>query len=373
MKIIHYDADGAIKTSIATIPVHDHTGASAGGQFTDAALSAAVGAAKGGTGQTSYTKGDVLAASAATTLNKLAVGTNGQVLTADSAQSTGIKWASVTAALRGLCDGRLTLTTAVPVTTADVTAATTVYFTPYKGSQIALYDGSANWTVYAFTEVSVAVPSNTNTPFDIFAYDSSGLTLEAVAWTNDTTRATALTKQDGIYVKTGATNKRYLGTGRTTGSSGQTESSALKRFLWNYYHRVERPLVVRESTDTWSYTTAATWRSVNNSTANRVEFVIGVAEDPVRLRHYGYPTVVTSPAVASVGIGLDSTSANSAQIIGATRALSPLTAEYSGTPAAGGHYLQLLEANSTTSTVTFAGDNGAPDFVQTGGIGSIAA
>ena len=48
----------------------------------------------GGTGQSSFTKGDLLVASAATTLNKLPISTNGFVLTADSVESTGLKWAA---------------------------------------------------------------------------------------------------------------------------------------------------------------------------------------------------------------------------------------------------------------------------------------
>ena len=43
-------------------------------------------------------KGDLLAATAADTLARLAVGSNGQVLTADSTKATGIKWATAAAA-----------------------------------------------------------------------------------------------------------------------------------------------------------------------------------------------------------------------------------------------------------------------------------
>ncbi len=50
---------------------------------------------RGGTGITSYTKGDLLVATGATTLAKLPVGTDGQALLAASATSTGVEWTTL--------------------------------------------------------------------------------------------------------------------------------------------------------------------------------------------------------------------------------------------------------------------------------------
>src|SRR5688572_4720973 len=140
-----------------------------------------------------------------------------------------------------LCCGRMTLTTGLPVTTADVTGASTVYFTPFRGNLIAVHDGD-HWQVLSFAELSLALGSDAaNTNYDLFAYYSSGaVALERVAWTNATTRATALTTLDGVPVKSSDTTRRYLGTYRTTATVGQTEDSVGKRFVWNYYHRVRR-------------------------------------------------------------------------------------------------------------------------------------
>lgn len=47
---------------------------------------------KGGTGQTAYTKGDILVATSASVIAKLAVGLDGQAVVADSSVAAGLKW-----------------------------------------------------------------------------------------------------------------------------------------------------------------------------------------------------------------------------------------------------------------------------------------
>lgn len=55
-------------------------------------ITGVLGVTNGGTSFASYTKGDIIAASASTTLVKLAVGTNGNCLKADSTQTSGLIW-----------------------------------------------------------------------------------------------------------------------------------------------------------------------------------------------------------------------------------------------------------------------------------------
>lgn len=275
---------------------------------------------------------------------------------------------SVTAVQPG---GRLTLTTATPVTTGDVTGAETLYYTPYKGNKIALYDGSSAWKVYSFAELSIDVPDATNC-YDVFAYDNAGaVALELTAWTNETTRATALTFQNGVYVKTGATTRRYLGTFySTTAGNGQIEDSFAKRNLWNYYNRVERGMRVTEATDTWNYT-IGTYRQANGSTANQLEFVIGVSEDAVEARVATVVQNTNTGVLVNVAIGLDSTTASSATEIlpidiSAANLRLFVAAGYTGLPGVGRHTLVWLEISGATGTTSWYGDGGAPTRIQGG-------
>jgi len=65
-------------------------------------------------------KGDLIGGTGADTFARLAVGTNGQVLTADSAQATGLKWAAP-------AGGGKVLQVVTATTTTSVTNSTTTY------------------------------------------------------------------------------------------------------------------------------------------------------------------------------------------------------------------------------------------------------
>lgn len=274
--------------------------------------------------------------------------------------------------LPSTCEARLTLETGVAISTTDQTAKTTVYLTPYRGNVIALYDGASAWEGHALTEISLSLSGFTaDTNYDIFVYDNAGtLTLEAVAWTNATTRATALSTQNGVWVKSSATTRRYVGTIRTTASTGQCEDSVAKRFVWNAQHRVHRKLKITDTTNSWTYN-SATWRSWNNSSANRVGIVVGLNEEIVQL-DFRAIAQNSSNAVFSIGIGLDSTSSNSADVFPANSTVqgSSFSAAFIGYVGVGYHYLQLLESGNALGTTTFYGDGGS-SVIQSGAFGSV--
>jgi len=262
------------------------------------------------------------------------------------------------------CQGRLTITTGVPVTTANVTAATTLFFTPYFGSTLALYDGT-RWNLYSFTQLSIAVPATTATLYDVFVYDNAGtLTLELTAWSSATARVTAIAFQNGVYVRSGATTRRYLGTFRTTAVSGQTEDSTANRFLWNYYNRVVKSLTRVETTASWTYSTNVI-RQANANVLNQINLITGVSEDIVSCNLKHTCSLATNNANNIAGIGLDSIVAFVAGdttgialtgSLAADTLLKQFNQTWNGYTGIGYHYFSWLEiAPSNLPTVTWWG------------------
>lgn len=272
-------------------------------------------------------------------------------------------------------DHRLTLTTALPVTIADVTGATSLYYTPAGGgNQIMLFTTAGISVNVVLIEQTLALGTLTSgKPYDVFVWWDGGFQKEYVVWTNDTTRATALALNGGVWVKSGTTYKRYVGSFYTT-STTATEDSAAKRFLWNTYNRVWREMKVVESTDSWTYETD-TYRSANASTVNRLQFVLGISEDPVFAEVFGLVNR-SIDGHATVGIGLDATNTNSAKVYGGYAKAThyvPCKAVYDKTIAAGLHFLQWLEKAEASGTVTWYGDAGAATTYQFGMFGRVKA
>ncbi len=242
--------------------------------------------------------------------------------------------------------GRITLTTGIPVTTANVTAATTIYYTPYVGNDI-----NINGTALTFSETSVSVPATTVTPFDIFAYNNSGtLALETLNWTNDTTRATAIAiAGDGRYYKSGDTTRLYLGTGRTTGVSGQTQSTTSSRLLWNMYNQIDRAIQVKYEAS-HAYTTGSyrAWNANTTLGQAKTEFLIGLSTLVDLIMSAAWEAYDTNDVGPRIAIGLDSVTASfgSLYIDGLTASGADLygySIPYKWYCAAGYHYMQASE------------------------------
>lgn len=281
-------------------------------------------------------------------------------MTLDLSTGGGSSSAVLDNALNGF---RPTLSTGVPVTTADVIGATTIYYTPYKGNQISLYDGS-NWNAIESAEFSLALGTLTAAkPYDIFCYDNAGVaTLEFLAWTDDTNRATAVAYQDGVKVKSGDATRRYVGVFYTT-STTTTESSEANRYLQSEDNQVALKLHIADATASWEYT-STTVRQFNGSATNQVNFIIGSTETLVAAQLHSIRRNSGAGVTTVSGIGIDSTSAYANS--GAARSdftstgaayFTPSEAWYVEYTGIGKHFLSMLESSAAVGTTTWFGPN----------------
>lgn len=276
--------------------------------------------------------------------------------------------------------------------TTSVAAATTVYYTPYAGCLIPIYDGT-NMVPTCFAEVSQATADTTKSPaavaassvYDIFCWIDAGTNrcTRGPAWTNDTTRSagTALVLVNGIYLNNvaitngpAASRGTYVGTIRSNGTStvdynfGGAAAGGTAAFfgVWNAYNRVMVSATVSDTTASWTYNVASTWRAANSSNGNRINFVRGLNEDSVQAK-YSALGVAGSATFAACGIGLDSTTAFSGPpgVLQTQPLATQGIAFYEGTPGLGVHYMQAIEYNTSATSSTWYGNGGA-GYYQTG-------
>ncbi len=292
--------------------------------------------------------------------------------------TTVFSWhTSVAAALAGTSPVNLTANVTNALNCSGV-SNTTLYISPYKGNSIALYDGSATWNIRTSAEFSIALGTLTSAlPYDVFVYDNSTVpTAELLAWTSDTARATALVKQNGVSVKTGATTRRYIGTIRTDSTTTTIDNRGCiitvvgaKRFVFNNDNRVNTSLCVYDTATNQAYT-SATIRQMNGTAGNQVEFILGLNENAVIANSLEYVAPALATDDVASGLGLDSTIAYSGTVgkfgTGNTNNDITIGGSLIIVPTIGYHYLAHLQNGAGGGTSPWYGS------VNTGVVATIA-
>lgn len=238
---------------------------------------------------------------------------------------------------------------------------------------------STNQTVYiSGVGGNTAANSATGVPFRVTNTGANTFTLQTLAGANvagsgsytsggtwfradqSTARATALTRQNGVLVKSGDATRRYMGSFVTT-SAATTEDAVARRFLWSLDNQVTKPLRKIETTSSWTYS-LATERATNNNLGNRVEVVQGFAQSALFLMVRGkHQTDTLGDMFAR--IGEDSVTTAASELLGGTIPLSVASvynaqvALLSKMPTAGYHYYQWLERTSGSGTQTHFGQS----------------
>lgn len=289
--------------------------------------------------------------------------------------------------------GRLTLTTATPVLTTTVAGAATVFYTPYNGSMVPLWNG-VQFVPTSFTELSnVLANSATGNAgpaagaaaknYYMLVWNNAGVpTLtRSPAWTSDIDPGTGagtaqVSTVQGVRVNTVAiTNGPAAGYGTVVGvirtdagaatvtwqfgatASGGTPGNFHVR---NTYNRIEVRSALSENNGASHTYTSATVQAFNNSTGMRFSSVRDFAREDDFEIWAGTRMGVLGVANANgiVGIGIDTVVAFSdlrSQAFVPTVAIpvrSQADAYYvDGT--IGFHFYSLNEASDGTNAVTF--------------------
>ena len=294
--------------------------------------------------------------------------------------------------------GRLTLlsdATASPVMTTDQASKTTVYWSPNFGGQwLPLWNGRefvptdmggqlSNLSTASSSGAAGPAAVTTNANYDFFAWfpgrGNKGLLTRGPAWSSDTSRGTGAGTTEiellkGIWVNkyaiaNGPPARRgiYLGSARSDGSSQfnwllgsrAAGGTAALLGLWNMYNRI--PMFPQVTNTTASYTWApggSTTRSAANSTAMRISFISGLAEDAFQA---AYHSIGQNSNAWSAGIGYDSTTTFSgAGFYGALSTAETGSGSYR-TTAVGYHYFQALEWTGSGTTTFYGAPGTGPD------------
>jgi hypothetical protein len=326
--------------------------------------------------------------------------TGSSAATSEITLGAGLAFSGTTLASAVLVEpqGYLTLTSATPIITGDVASATAVYYTPFKGNVIPIYDGSS-FVQKSFSEITLTLVANhlASQIYDVFVINDSG-TIRAVtgpAWTTATagscargtgagttelqrlsgvwTNAVSITGRYGASTTTVSANQgTYVGSIFMDGTNGQvschrTFGQSRKWGVWNAYNR--RPIMLLAGDATASWTSApSSWRQSRADATNFAMAFSGLPEEPVEaiFKQYVTATYGNNTNEAQIGIGVNSTTVLSGgigvvsatdNISGSFSVVANLVADHILLPSLGINQLNMLEQVpvGTTTAATYAG------------------
>lgn len=236
--------------------------------------------------------------------------------------------------------GYLTLTSATPIITADVTGSTAVYYTPLNGNIVPIYNGST-FTPTTFAELTMTLTSSqaASTIYDLFVFSNAGVVTIAVgpAWTTSTAAAgargtgagtTQLQRINGILVNAvqvtaknsattytiAANQGTFVGSLFMDSAAGQVTchrsyGQSRKWGVSNAYNRVPTILKGGDGTASWNYGTG-TIRASNAAATNNATVFQCLAEEIVDVSFIQNVVGASgSTTPNSNGIGWNSTTA----------------------------------------------------------------
>jgi len=285
--------------------------------------------------------------------------------------------------------GRLTLLTGAPVMAAAQTGRTIVYYTPYVGQLVPIWDGASmvptvfaelqNDTTQAATNKAGPAAVGNNSNYDLFVWNDGGTIrlTRGPAWSSDTARGagagtTELQRVQGLW-----TNKQaiangpaanfgtYVGTVRSNGAAqidwnpmpaASAGGSNAILGVFNAYNRVQVNGQSQDSTASWTYNLGV-WRALNASNANRISYIDGLAEVAPSVTSEAF---CSSTGIHYIGVGRDSIVATP-PLVGTTWSTNAMAIAAGGfQPSLGFHYLQAMETDATgvVSTVFGSGNPG---------------
>ncbi len=249
---------------------------------------------------------------------------------------------------------------------------TSLKYSPYNGDQISLWTGSA-WVARTFVETSIPLGTLTNDQgYDVFCFNNAGTpAFELLAWTSKSARATAITLQNGIPVKTGDATRRLVGSFLTDSTTttiddagGIASQVGGKRYVSNADNPVRFPLRQFDGTASYTYH-IVTWRQQQGVAGNKVEVFTCLPRS--------FSATYTCTGVSSAtnvglntGVNIDSITAQpytTGTLVG-TSVFGVMTNTYETVVLAGYHFAAGMEcATNTNATATYEGRS---SIIQTG-------